>query len=60
MHQRPLLELEDQVVGVAVRPVLRDRVLHVLPGHRVLQLGRDDRHAVQAEGQVQRLGCWWP
>ena len=59
VDQRPLLELEDRVVGVAVVLVLPDGVLHVLAGHRVLQLGGDDRDAVQAQGQVEAPGCSW-
>ena len=51
---RPL-EREDRLTGVAVLPVLRARVLDRLPGQRVLELHRDDRHPVHAQHHVERL-----
>ena len=57
MHQRALLELEEQVVGVTVVLVLPDGVVHVLARHGVLQFGGEDRDAIQTEGEVGRLGA---
>ena len=57
VHQRALLELEDQVVRIAVVLILPDRIPHALPRHGVLEFGSDDRDSVQADGQVERLGA---
>ena len=43
---------ERDVRRVAVAPVLRDRVLDVLAGERVLELGRRDRDPVEEEREV--------
>ena len=57
VDQRPLLELEEQVVGVAVVLVLPDGVVHILAGQGVLQFGGDDRDAIQTQSQVEGLGA---
>ena len=54
MYEGPLLELKDQILGVAVAPVLVDGVPPGLAGHGVLELRRGDGNAVQAEDQVER------
>ena len=54
VHDRP--PAERHVLRVAVRAVLRDRVLDALAGQRVLQLRRRDRDAVHEQAQVERLG----
>ena len=44
--------------GVAVGLVLPDGIAPGLAGHRVLQFGGDDRHAVEADDQIDRvLAC---
>ena len=55
VHERTALELEDRLPRIAVAPVLLDRILHRLPGERVLQLHRGDGDAVQTQRQVERL-----
>ena len=47
-------ELEQLLAGVAVLPVLPDRVVHRLLGQAVLQLEREDRQAVDEEPDVER------
>ena len=44
-----------RLVGVAVGLVLPDGVAPGLAAHRVLQLGGDDRQAVEADDQVDRV-----
>jgi hypothetical protein len=46
---------EERLARVAVGLVLADRVLDVLAVERVLQLGGEDRDAVQEEHQVEAL-----
>ena len=46
---------EEGLSRVPVVLVLPDRILHVLPVERVLQLGREDGNAVQEEGEVDAL-----
>ena len=46
---------EKRLARVAGGPVLPDRVLDVLPVERVLELGREDRNAVEEERQVEAL-----
>ena len=53
VHERPAAE--DQVVGVAVGPVLRHRVLDGLVGQRILQLGGRDRDPVDHQDHVERV-----
>ncbi len=53
VHQRP--GPEDQVVRVAVVPVLRHRALDVLVRQRVLQLRRSNRDPVDHQGHVERV-----
>ena len=55
MHQRALFEAEDRLGRIARRLVLLDRVMNILTGVRILQLGRGDRNPVQAEHQVERF-----
>ena len=43
-------------VGVAIAPVLLDRLVDALPGDGVLQLGRGHRDAVDEQAQVDGLG----
>ncbi len=45
---------EDEIRGVALLPVLPDRIVHVLPGGLGLQLGRGQRDAVHEQHQVDR------
>ncbi len=53
VHECP--PCECHVLRVAVAAVLGDRVVDVLAGERVLQLGGRDRDPVQEERQVDRL-----
>ena len=46
---------ERDVLRIAVVAVLLDRVLDVLAGEMVLQLGRRDRDAVEEQAEVERL-----
>lgn len=46
---------EQRLARVAVVLVLADRVLHVLPVERVLELRREDRDAVQEEHHIEAL-----
>ena len=55
MHQRPLLELKDQVRGVAVALVLGHGVPPGLGGHGVLEFPGGHRNAVQAQDHVQGI-----
>ncbi len=52
VHDRPLAQ--RHVPGVPVPPVLGDRVLDVLPGELVLQLGRGYWNAIDEEHEVER------
>ena len=49
------LEAEERRVGVTVLLVLVDGVGPVLAGHRVLELARRHRHAVEREDEVERV-----
>ena len=53
VHERALLPAEDGGLRVAVLLVLLDRVVDALPGELVLQLGGDDRDAVEEQHEVQ-------
>ena len=55
MHEGPLLELEDQVIRVAVVLILVYGTPPCLAGHGVLEFGRGDRNAVQAQNKVERI-----
>ena len=46
---------EERRAGVAVLPVLANGVAPGLAGHRVLELGRRHRHAVEGEDEVDRV-----
>src|SRR2546426_11710739 len=46
-------EGEQRLLGITVEAILPDGVLYSLSGQRVLQLGGEDRQAVQEEHQVQ-------
>ena len=48
-------EREERLLGVAVEPVLTDRILDVLAGKRILELRGEDGQAVQEEDQVQAV-----
>ncbi len=41
-----------QIAGVLILP---DRILDVLPGEQILQLGGEDRQAVQEQNEIQAL-----
>ena len=55
MDEGPFLELKNQVRRIAVVLVLADRVPPGLAGHRILELGRGDRDAVECQGDVQGI-----
>ena len=55
MDQRPLLELKDQVRGVAIMLVLGHGVPPGLGGHGILELHRGHRNAVEAQDHVQGI-----
>src|SRR5205807_2238394 len=48
-------EGEQGLLRIAVEAILPDGIRHVLSGQWVLQLGGEDRQAVQEEHQVQAL-----
>ncbi len=48
-------ESEERLPRVPVEPVLPDRILDGLPGEGVLQLGGEDRDAVEEDREVQAL-----
>ena len=55
VDQRPLLELEDQVRGVAIVLVLGHGVPPGLAGHGILELHGGHRDAVQAQDHVEGI-----